>query len=180
MADTAKQPEKKAFSFYMYPDVKIENQGRDEEIVLMIRAHPITQIGWALNSIGLLIVLFLLNLFLPNFFNLSQIIYINLLGLGVIFGYIWYNFLSWYFNVGVVTNKRIVDIDFYYVLYKEVSATTLDHVEDVTSKSGGFFESFFHYGDVFVQTAGEEENIEFLNAPNPSRIVEIINNLTSQ
>jgi hypothetical protein len=79
--------------------------------------------------------------------------------------------------VGLITNERIVDVDFYNVLYKEVTATRIEKIEDVTSKSGGFIESFFHYGDVFVQTAGNELNIEFLEVPSPSRVVRIINDL---
>jgi hypothetical protein len=53
----------------------------------------------------------------------------------------------------------------------------INKIEDVTSKSGGFFSSVFDYGNVFVQTAGTEANVEFMNIPKPSEVVKIINSL---
>ena len=76
-----------------------------------------------------------------------------------------------------MTNKRILDVDFYSILYREVSETRLTKVEDITSKTGGYFGSLFNYGNVFVQTAGSEVNIEFLNVPDPANAVKIINDL---
>ena len=91
----------------------------------------------------------------------------------VIFG----NFLSWYFNVGIGTNHRVIDIDFHSLLYKEVTIALLEKVEDVTSKTSGFFSAIFNYGNVFLQTAGTEANIEFMNIPRPALIVKIVNQL---
>lgn len=95
----------------------------------------------------------------------------------MILSYIWFNFISWYFNVGIITNERIIDVDFHAVIYKEVTETILPKVEDVTAKSGGFFSAIFNYGNVFVQTAGTEANIEFHNVPKPAEVTKIINDL---
>ena len=94
--------------------------------------------------------------------------------------YFWFVFLNWYFNVGIISNKRIVDVDFNVVLYKEVTYTLLSHIEDVTSKSGGFFESVFDYGNLFIQTAGTEVNTEFINIPHPSAAAKIIDMVIQQ
>ncbi len=51
-------------------------------------------------------------------------------------------------------------------------------MEDVTAKSGGFFASIFNFGNVFVQTAGTEVNLEFHNIPRPAEVTRIINSLT--
>ena len=80
----------------------------------------------------------------------------------------------------MVTDERIIDIDFHSVLYKEVTIAMLKKIEDVTSKAGGFFSSLFDYGNVFVQTAGTEANIEFMNVPKPSQVAKIINQLLSK
>lgn len=82
--------------------------------------------------------------------------------------------------MGIVTDRQIVDIDFNVIVYKEVTYTLLAHVEDVSSKSGGFFSSFFNYGNIFVQTAGSEINTEFLNIPYPQEASKIINELVAQ
>ena len=98
----------------------------------------------------------------------------------IIFSYIWFNILNWYFNVGIITSKRVIDIDFYAVLYKEITNAQLGRIEDTTVKSGGYLESFFDYGSIFVQTAGTEANVEFINVPHPSDAVQIINKLLSK
>ncbi len=164
-------------SYCLNPEVRIETQGSNESILLVLRAHPITQISWILNTFFLFLLFIVLNFLFFSFLSFRQILFINLFGIVVLLSYIWFNFLNWFFNVGVITNQRIVDIDFASVIYKEVTETRLDKVEDITSKSGGYFESFFDYGDVFVQTAGKEAFIEFMNVPKPSDAVRIISEL---
>ena len=164
-------------SFCVKPNYRFETQHASEQLILVLRAHPITQLPWVINSIVLLVVLFFLNFFFFNFFTASQTFFANFFGLAFIFAYIWFNFLSWFFNVGIITSERVVDIDFHAVIYKEVTETQLSKVEDVTAKSGGFFASIFNFGTVFVQTAGTEVNIEFPNIPKPAEVTKIINSL---
>lgn len=164
-------------SFCLHPKINFDGQNDVEKVILTLRAHPFTQIWWTINSFILLVVVILLNFILPSFLNLKQILIFDLFGLAITGSYFWFNFLGWYFNVGIITDERVVDIDFNSVLYKEVTIALLDKVEDVTSKAGGFFSSVFDYGNVFVQTAGTEANIEFMLVPKPSMVVEIINDL---
>lgn len=164
-------------AFVNNPRAEFEGQADGEFIILLLRAHPITQFPWILNSIFIFLILIIVNFFLPIFLTPQQIVFFNIFIIAVILGYIWFNFLSWYFNVGLITNKRVIDIDFSSVLYKEVTETRLDKIEDVTAKAGGYLKSLFNYGDIFIQTAGTEENIEFINVPFPSRAVEVINDL---
>lgn len=165
-------------SFCTYPGVKFETQQAGEMVVLVLRAHPVTQIGWIVNSLILFILLFVLNFIMPQIFNVNQILFINIFGIVIILSYAWFNFLSWFFNVGIITNRRVIDVDFSSVIYKEVSETRLNRIEDITSKSGGYLQSYFDYGDLFIQTAGTQENIEFIKVPHPSQAVQIINSLT--
>ena len=174
---------KKGSVFYSYclnPKVKFDSQEEGEKVYLLVRSHPFTQIGWILTSVFLIISLFISNFFIPNFLNLEQILLFNLFFIIFIFSYIWFNILNWYFNVGIITNKRVVDIDFYAVLYKEITNAQLGKIEDVTIKSGGFIQSLFDYGSVFMQTAGTEVNIEFVDIPHPSDTVQLINKLLSK
>lgn len=164
-------------SFCIKPAYYFENQQRNEEIILVLRAHPVTQIPWIFNSLIFLLIVIPLNLFIPSFLSFAQIFLFDLFSLTAILAYIWFNFLGWFFNLGVVTNKRIIDIDYHAVIYKEVTETNLSKVEDVTTKSGGFFSSLFNYGTVFVQTAGTEVNIEFFDIPRPAEVTKIINHL---
>lgn len=164
-------------AFLIKPKVKCEFQQDKEEILLLLRAHPVTQIYWLINGFFFLILLFIGNFFFSSFLNLNQTFFINLLIVFFVFSYWWFNFLSWYFNVGIITNRRVIDIDFYSLIYKEVSSANLNKIEDITIKAGGFFPSLFNYGNVFIQTAGTEINIEFYKVPNPERVKELVNNL---
>lgn len=166
-------------AFCVRPKVSFETQTQDEEVLLVLRAHPITQLSWILNTFFLLILLVVLQIFLYPAAQLSagQTLFANILGIFFTASYAWFNFVSWFFNVGIVTNERIVDIDFHAVIYKEISATGLEKVEDVTAKSGGYFASLFNFGDVFIQTAGTHLNIEFLKIPHPTEVARIINQL---
>ena len=174
---------KKSSAFYSYilnPDIKFDTQEDGEKIYLLLRSHPFTQLRWVLASILFFILFFVFNFFPQSFFNLGQILIINLFFIVFILSYIWFNILNWYFNVGIITNKRVIDIDFYAVLYKEITNAQLGRIEDTTVKSGGYIESFFDYGSIFVQTAGTEANVEFINVPHPSDAVQIINKLLSK
>lgn len=161
-------------------DARFEFQSANEEILLIIRSHPITQLPWILNGFFLLVLMMLLNLALGRFLNPNQVIIINIIGLAFVLGYYWFHVLSYFFNVGVITNMRVVDIDFHAVIYKEVTEARLNKVEDITAKTGGYIASLFDFGNVFIQTAGSELMIEFHNVPRPSHVVRLINNITEK
>ncbi len=164
-------------SLLIRPDVRFEIQLPNEQVVLIARYHLLTQLPWIFNAILLMFFTILLNFFLIQFFSIPQIIVFNLFATIGIFTYVWLNFLFWYFTVGIVTDQRILDLDFYNIIYKEFTATTLPQVSELTTKVGGFFGSIFDFGTVFVKTQGFEQNIEFQNVPEPSTIVKIINKL---
>ena len=164
-------------SFSLYPSIKIDSQGENEEVILFLRAHPVTQIFWMINSIVFFMALFIMILFLPSIIGIKETLFIILFGFVFIISYVWFNILSWFFNVGVITNERVVDIDFHSVIYKEISEARLNKIEDVTSKGAGYLGSLFNFGNLFIQTAGTEANIEFVNIPDPSGASHIINEI---
>lgn len=164
-------------AFCIYPSMRFETQSASEYVILLLRAHPITQIFWILTAFIMVVVSFFISLFLGRILTSQQLIFTLLFWYAFIASYVFLNILNWLFNVGIVTNERIVDVDFHGTLYKEVSVSSIDKIEDVTVKTGGFAASLFHYGNLFIQTAGTEKHIEFINIPNPTQVASIINNL---
>lgn len=162
------------------PDVRFAAQEKKEEIILLLRRHPVTNLPWVVSLMLLLFVpsfLFPILTFLkiippmlPSPFKLIGFLFWYL----ACFGFFLVNFLLWYFNVNIVTDKRIIDIDFIYLLYEETTITRITQVEDVTYKMGGIARTIFNFGDVFVHTAGPEQNIEFLGVPKPAEVVKTI------
>ncbi|OGG31407.1 hypothetical protein A3I51_02155 [Candidatus Gottesmanbacteria bacterium RIFCSPLOWO2_02_FULL_38_8] len=170
-----------AFMF-MPQGVSFENQEQDETIVLLLRKHFITNLPWLFISVVLLLIpvtffpFVVINNLIPQlpiaFFRLVAPVWYLFTG-----SYILVNFLMWYFTISIVTTERILDIDFINLLNKKVAETRLSKVEDVTQRSGGFFEAFFDYGNVIVQTAGTEPVFLFQSVPKPQQVVRIIHQL---
>lgn len=167
-------------AFCTYHSLRFETQSATEHVILLLRAHPITQIFWVLTIFIMLVLSFFISLVLDRILNVQQLIFAAIFWYAAIFSYAFLNILNWLFNVGIVTNERIIDVDFHGTLYKEVSASSIGHIEDVTVKTGGFAASLFNFGNLFVQTAGTEKNIEFHNIPNPTEAASIINNLMAK
>jgi len=168
------------FSYCLYPEIKFETYEPGEKIILLLRAHPFTQLSWILYSVFSLILIFVVNIIISSFFAISQLFLLNCFMAVFLLSFIWFNLLNWYFNVGIVTNRRVIDIDFYAVLYREISVARLDKIQDITVKSGGYFEAFFNYGTIFIQTAGTEANIEFADIPRPAEVVQMIEKLLTK
>jgi hypothetical protein len=164
-------------SFCTYPDIAFESQSPGETVVLLLRRHPFTQISWVVTAFVLALLPLIGDLFIQSYVSISQLIFLNLFWYAGVFAYIYLNFISWLFNVGIITTRRIVDVDFSNVLYKEITVTVLSKIEDSTIKEAGFIGSLLNFGDVFIQTAGSTENIEFVEVPKPNVVVGIINNL---
>src|SRR3989344_5733671 len=134
--------------------VRFENQEEGEKIILLLRAHIVTLIPAVLTTIFLVVgpifvprLLTLANIDLTDLLRGGRLFLITLFWYLVTFGYAFYKFVFWYFNVYLLTNERIIDFDFRGVLHKEISYATLLHIEDVEPKTVGFFGTFFNYGD---------------------------------
>jgi len=168
------------FSYCLYPEIKFETYEPGEKIILLLRANPFTQLSWILYSVFSLILIFVVNIIISSFFAISQLFLLNCFMAVFLLSFIWFNLLNWYFNVGIVTNRRVIDIDFYAVLYREITVARLDKIQDITVKSGGYFEAFFNYGTIFIQTAGTEANIEFADIPRPAEVVQMIEKLLTK
>ncbi len=164
-----------------------ETQADDEEVVVFSRAHFFTNFWWIVLTAILILIPPALKLVFTGDntfkgFNLTastQLILIVSWYLFV-FAFAFQRFLVWFFNVYIVTNKRIVDVDFFNLFYKQISSTTIDNIQDVTQKRGGVAQLLFNYGDLVIETAGENPSFEFTAIPNPNLVQKTIINLLSQ
>ena len=160
------------------PKIRFETQEAKEKVLLLTRKHPITNVPWIVAMLMMclapLFVFALIDLtFAPFSFRLILTISWYLLT----FAYGFERFLSWFFNVNSITDERIIDINFPNILYRDISQTKIDQIQDTSIKVGGFIRSLFNYGDVLIQTAGAVPEIEFLAVPYPGKIVQILNQL---
>jgi hypothetical protein len=168
-------------AFAVLPEgVGFASQERDEEIVLLMRKHWFTNMKWV--GISLLLSI------LPGAFWLLPVwpgaeafnykLMLSLLWYLLVSAYVVEGALGWLFNVYIVTTDRIVDIDFYNVLHREVSEAEFEKIQDVTVRTGGFWAAIFNYADILIQTAAEKAEFEFLAVPHAEKVAQIIRDLT--
>lgn len=159
-------------------NLKFETMDAEEKVVLFLRKHFITNLGWILMSVLMAIAPFFVDKIgvlssVPDNFRFMFMLIWYL----VTSAYFLESFLTWYFNIYIVTDERIIDVDFYNLIYKEVSDANIDKIQDVTYKMGGVIRTIFNYGDVLVQTASEVPNFEFLAVPKPDQVVKVLQDL---
>src|SRR3972149_7810694 len=166
-------------AYCYYPEnVNFETRESEEKVVLMMRKHPITNLGWILIASVMVLAPSLVG-FVPFIGAIpANFRFIGILGWYLVTtAYLLENFLTWFFNVYFITDERIIDVDFYNLIYKEVSEAEIEKIKDVTYKMGGVARTTFNYGDALVQTAAEVPNFEFLAVPTPDRVVKILQDL---
>lgn len=83
-------------------------------------------------------------------------------------------FLDYELDLWVVTNDRLVTIEQKGLFSRTVGELDLWRVQDVTTEVHGLFPTFFHYGDVHVQTAGAVERFVLEQVPNPDAVQKFI------
>jgi hypothetical protein len=76
----------------------------------------------------------------------------------------------------VITNKRLIFIDWKYLTVKSEYETELRDVQDIVSVERGLFAilPFFDYGIIKVKTSSNKTTIHFDEAPNPNGIKKFI------
>lgn len=167
-------------------NIKFQEQEANEVIELFLRRHFITNVPW----IFVAIVAFVLPVI---FIQLDQITGTNVIlntpanilvgGLIIyyliILAYVIENFLFWYFNIYIVTNFHLVDINFHSILSREVLEIELNDIENVSSKINGLIRSFFNFGDVVIKTAADKADVTFNEVPRPDFVSDRIQDLRS-
>ena len=162
--------------------VVFQTQEQDEQVILLMRRHIVTNVPWILGAI----IAFILPILLSPF--IAEIGLFSSAGIGnmFIFTLLWYtgiftftflSFINWYFNVYIVTNERVIDVDFVNLTYKQISHAPIFKIQDIKFEQVGVVAGIFNFGTVTIQTAGELPNFDFEDVPNPAEVVHIISDL---
>lgn len=171
-------------SFFDHPEaIRFEQQEADEVIELVLRRHGITNVPWIFVSLVGIILPFVLDRF--GVFDLFQLPTPPLdvtVGLFVVYymliaAYIIENFLHWYFNIYIVTNRHIVDVDLQNLLNRYTTEVRLEDIQSPRAKIQGIFGSLFNYGDVHIESAARSQIIDFESVPKPDFVVDRIQDL---
>ncbi len=151
----------------------ILNLESDENVILEVRKHWIVFFGNAMSLLFSSLLPFIIYTFfkvaLPGLGNMQISFPGNIQALLLFFYSLWLLFLwvtffiSWtkyYLDVWYVTGKRIIAVDQRNIFDRGISNLRFDKIQDVTIDVKGFLPTLLNFGNIKVQTAGED-NYEF-------------------
>lgn len=149
-----------------------DGQNKGENIVLILRQHPVTYLPQMLFVIALIVILVLLNFSWDTInsilgVNFAFIVGLNIFAIILIITTAFFSFIKWFYTVNIVTDERIVDLDFNNIMSHKYSEAQLERLEDVTHNVNKFLGLVFDFGTVVIQTAGSKPEFQFENVPRP-------------
>lgn len=149
-----------------------------ENVIRLIRRHPITLVP----SLSLAILLIVLPFFLlfPLFgLGILGVIMFGaavLIGIGVAAR----AFLLWDSDVLVMTTHRLVDVDQKGLFTRNVTEAQHTNIQDVSWSKKGIWQTMLGIGSLNIQTAGASLNIEASQVAHPQQLAEYLNDIRHQ
>ncbi len=161
--------------------INFPGQASDERIFIFARSYPLA----FLPTFALILLMIFLGTAIIFIVTSSNLIPYNI---GVLLGsvfllfmllFVLVEFFDFYFDLSIVTDRRIVDIS-QKLFSRKVAELLLEDIEDVDSRTTGILRTFFNFGDVEIQTAGSKPNFNFEAIRHPNEIAAIILDLSGQ
>lgn len=72
-------------------------------------------------------------------------------------------------NMIIVTSDKIAQVLYKNLIDRKVSQLSVGEIQDVTVDQRGLLARFFNYGNLVIETAGEQNNYEFTFTPYPHK-----------
>lgn len=163
-------------AFKSFPQgVNFHGKEQEEDIVLVIRSHWIVYLPQVLSAFLVLVFPWIFGAIFSEIFKSTAIFLAIIITSVLICASVLVSaLLKWYYNVNIITDQRVIDLDFPNIMTHSMSEAQLEHIEDVTTKQIGALGSLFDIGSVYIQTAGTSQNIEFQNVPRARDIQDIL------
>ncbi len=166
---------------------RFPNQQEDENILIFLRRHWIVVFKFFILFVLLVVFVLVLDVATYYFTNIweGQISYsLIILGNSAYFLFVmlftFANFVDYYLDVWIVTNKRILNIEQKGLFSRVVSEKEIVRMQDVTSEVHGFLATFFNYGNIYIQTAGTKGRFIFKQVPDAASVAQEISNLVTK
>ena len=156
-----------------------------EKIEFFLRRHWLV-LFFIYFGFGVLVLSGVFAFYLANeFLDLKESI-VNLgeflLSLYILF--LWYflfkTLTDFYLDTWIVTDHRILEIHQLGLFKRDLSELRLSKIQDVSVKIEGLLPTFFNYGAVTIQTAGEIPEFKFEQIPYPQKVKDRILELYDQ
>lgn len=154
---------------------------RQHPIILQMIVYPFV----AISILLLLFILFILFFYLPPVLSfLTKLVPTLNMKFSILFFctvlllFFWHvigsSILSYYLNCFVVTNKRVIQVEFKSFFNITYSSLFHDKIQDITISVRGILASMFRFGNIEIETAGGFRHFIFRNIPDPEIIKQVI------
>lgn len=80
----------------------------------------------------------------------------------------------YYLDAWVVTSDHLMDIEQVGLFHRQTSVLRLDRIQDITVLTPGILSTFFHFGNIYVQTAGAEREFVMRGIRDAKHVREVI------
>ncbi|MBI2644587.1 PH domain-containing protein [Candidatus Uhrbacteria bacterium] len=161
-----------------------------EKVILKVRKHPLV---FFIDSFFCFVLLCapLILLGIAFFFGIKiEIPRENIIGLAIVLAislyylyallFLLFSFFMYFLDRWIVTEKHVVDVKQTSLFSRTVAKQEIGRIQDVTAEVKGFFQTIFDFGNVYIQTAGEQERFVFENVPDPNGIANTVMKVIDQ
>lgn len=160
----------------------LPGQAPDENVVKVLRRHWLTllPLGFYLLFILLLPIaaFIIIEIIKPDLYANQVLTTLLVLGGSIFLLFAWLflyqNYIDYYLDIWIVTDRRILNIEQHGLFGRTVSELRLYRVQDVTADIRGFWKTMFDYGEVYIQTAGDEQRFVFEDVLHPNNVAKLI------
>ena len=138
-----------------------------EEVVSLYRKHKTVLTPAIIKGLLLIVILLLFANYLLAFWFLG-IVMVAVIAFGIL--YIIWSVYSWYFDVCVLTNLRVIRVDQRSVVNKEVRDIEYGSIQKATYAIKGASATAFNYGVVKIYTDIDKDPIEINGIHRPESV----------
>jgi len=148
-----------------------KGQEQDERIKLVVRKHPLFLLRPALPAVGVLLLFLIISVLfvrLPSFGPIWGLLDLVLacLFLFTLGYFLWRDFLIWWVDIDIITNKRVIACrGFVHPTRKTIA---LEKIMQVSIEQESPWSVFLNYGNVHIYLTGGKHVLK--NVPNPREI----------
>ena len=165
------------------PDQPFPTKRSDEHLIILIRRHWIEWVRFLARLIVMnLFPVVVTGIMIFGFnweFNTDGPLYVLIVfSLALYYLFIWlmyfHEFIDYRLDLWILTDQRIINIEQEGLFSRTISELNIARVQDVTSEVHGHIQTLLDYGNVYVQTAGEQQRFIFENVPHPEEISRLV------
>lgn len=159
------------------------SQRPNEHVIVILRRHWIVWLRYIgqLVLFNLIPVIISLVLFFAadwrpataGPFYVGLIILLSVYYLGAWLMY-FHSFIDYRLDSWILTDQRIVNVEQQGLFDRVISELSIAKVQDVTSEVHGHLQTFLDFGNVYVQTAGEQQRFIFQHVPHPEEVARLV------